>query len=131
MKKFLILLILCALPVIACSQQRVEGSQTIAWQGDSSIHEIAIQADGGEIIKLGQTASLQYEIDLEALGHHGVFTILIRAVEFTAPDMYDYTEWIRSDNEADVIMVDGVYMTFQMENRKMAIMPTLMRIIGE
>ena len=128
MRKVFVVLLFVLLPVLACSQTRVDSPQTVEWDGESSSHEVGIQTALDDVIILGETTDLEYYIDLDALGYFGEYVIMVRGVEFTAPDMYDYSEWIRSDTEADVIMIDGVAQTFTMINKKLAVKPAMIRL---
>ena len=128
MRKVFVVLLFVLLPVLACSQTRVDSPQTVEWDGDSSSHEVGIQTALGDVIILGVTIDHEYYVDLNELGLFGEYTVLVRGVEFTAPDMYDYSEWIRSDTEADVIMIDGVAQTFTMINKKLAVKPAMIRL---
>ena len=129
MKTLLILSALVLLPVLACAQERVQSPKTVEWNGEASYFQVAIQAIGGEIILLDEEVNaLEYYVDLQALGHYGLFAVLVRAVEFTEPDMLDYSGWARSDSDEDVILLDGVPVTFMIESRTPALKPIMIRI---
>jgi hypothetical protein len=110
MKKYIILIVLVILPVMACAQTVSTEPITIEWDSVTQDHEVAIQSGTGDIILLGETAANEYYIDLQSSGHYGVYTILIRGFVIFKDDRY-YTEWSRSDSTDDVIMVDGVPQT--------------------
>jgi len=129
MKRIALVIVLAFMvSVLACSQDRFDSPQTIEWDGESSSHEVAIQMGVDDIIILGETSELEYIVDLSALELYGVYAVLVRAVEFTEPDMFDYSDWIRSDSDEDVIMIDGVSQTFLIESRKPAVKPSMLRI---
>lgn len=113
MKKILVILVLAILPVLACSQAREESPVTIEWNGNSSQYQIGIQEQGSGYIDILETVNQkQYSIDLMSINKYGLFVVMVRGVEFTEPDMYSYSDWIRSDIDEDVIMVDGEPYTF-------------------
>ena len=128
MKRLFILIALVLLPVLSCAQDRFESPQNVEWDGESSAYEIAVQSGISEIITLGITTDKEYTIDLQEFGLYGVYAILVRAVEYTNPDLVDYSDWIRSDNELDVITIDGEYQTFLIINKKQAVKPSMIRI---
>ena len=127
MKRILILTALVLLPVLACSQTVVNSPQTIEWDGESSLHEIGIQSGIEDVIILGQTSDMEYLIDLQPLDYYGLFTILVRGVEEES-GYFDYSDWIRSDTDEDVIMLDGEPQLFQIVSIKPAVKPAMIRI---
>jgi len=128
MKRILLLTALVLLPVLACSQNRVDSPQTVTWNGESDLHEIGIQMGLDEIIILGDTADLEYLVDLQGLEIYGSFAILVRGKTFTEPDMWTVSEWLRSDIEGDVITIDGIPQTFKIDSALPAIKPAIIRI---
>lgn len=127
MKKFILLAVLVILPVLACSQTVLTEPTTIEWDGTASLHEVAIQRGIEDIVILGQTDTLEYFIDLQVLGYYGTFTILVRGIEEES-GYYDYSEWIRSDSDDDVILIDDTPQTFTYISIKPAEKPSLLRI---
>jgi len=126
-KKLILIAMLVSLPVLACSQTVATEPIDIEWDGEASSHEIAIQYGTEDIIILGSTTSMEYFIDLQSSGYYGNFVILVRGFE-ELDGYYDYSDWIRSDNEADVIMVDGIAQTFTYISIKPAVKPAMLRL---
>jgi len=128
-KRFLILAVLVViLPVLISCQERFESPQTIAWDGASENHEVAIQKGAEEPIILGEIDILEYTIDLDTLDLYGEYVILVRGVQYTDPDMDHRSDWIRSDNPDDVILRDGTPGTFTIINKQPAVKPTMIRV---
>ena len=131
MKRFLLLTVLVLLPVLACSHTVSLDPVDIEWDGTASNHQVAVQDGLKEIIILGETDVLEYHIDLQSLGHYGSFVILVRSFEEEG-EYRDYSEWIRSDIDEDVITIDGVAQTIVLISIKPAAKPTMIRIkVGE
>jgi len=126
--------LLLSLIVIACAAaQQYESPQTVEWDapavGFADSYEVAIQRDGsGDIAVIGSPVLAEFLVDLEALDLYGRYVILVRSVAFTAPDLYDYSDWIRSDTDADVMQVGGVPQTFTIERKRPAGAPVLLRV---
>ena len=127
MKKIILLAVLVLLPVLACSQAVASSPVTIEWDGGSSMHEIAIQKGLEDIIIIGETPDHEYLVNLQQLNIYGVYTVLVRGVEEES-GYFNYSDWIRSDNEEDVILIDGVAQVFQIVSIKTAIKPDMLRI---
>ena len=127
MKKIFILLILCFIPFLACSQTVTTEPITIEWDGEASSHEIGIQSGAEDIIVIGTTTAMEYFIDLQTSGYYGNYVILVRGVE-EIDGYFDYSDWIRSDTEEDVILIDGVYQTFSYISIKPAVKPAMIRV---
>jgi hypothetical protein len=126
-KAIILIAVLTFVSVFACAQTVSTDPVTIGWDGEASSHEIAVQSGTDDIIILDETTVLEYYIDLQSLGHYGSFIILVRGVE-EVDGYYDYSDWIRSDVEEDVIMIDGVAQTITLISIKPAAMPTMLRI---
>lgn len=127
MKRIIILLTLVVLPVLACSQTITTSPITIEWDGAAEIHEVGVQQGTDDIIILGDTAEMEYYINLQSKEIYGSFVVLVRGVSEES-GYYDYSEWIRSDTEEDVILIDGEYQTFMYISIKPAIKPEMLRI---
>lgn len=110
MKRIIIFLLLALLPLLACAQTVSTEPITVEWDGSAENHEVAIQSGDSDIISLGTTTVTEYYIDLQTVGYYGSFVILVRGFETNEGINY-YSEWIRSDREGDVIIVDGVAQT--------------------
>ena len=120
----IIIAVLALLPVFACAQTVSTDPVTITWSGESLIHEVAIQNGTDEIISLGIVPIKELYIDLKPLNHYGAFVILVRGVNEVNGIPY-YSEWIRSDVDEDVIIIDGVAQTIILVN---VAKPTMLRI---
>ena len=112
-KAILIIAVLALLPVFACAQTVETGPVTISWGGEESNHQVAIQQGTEEIIILDETDILEHYIDLQSLGHYGAFVVLVRSLIEVDGTPY-YSDWLRSDIEGDVIMIDGEAQLFML-----------------
>jgi len=137
MKRLLVLIALVLVASVVSCQQRYESPQAVAWdapvEGFVDYYEVGIQPiQGGDVVVIASPMLEEQLIDLDSVGVYGVFVILVRAATFTEPDLYDYSDWIRSDNEAvdntDVIWVDGEPQVFAIYLARPAGKPRILRI---
>lgn len=124
------LLILAALALVACTGAAVPSPATVEWdaptEGFADSYEVAVERLGVETI-IGAPVATEFVVDLEALDVYGKYVVKVRSVAETDGE-FDYSEWIRSDTDADVITVDGVAQTFVVTRLRPAGLPSMLRI---
>ena len=133
MKRSVIVFVMVMAAVLASCQDRLESPQTVAWDApadeSANYYEVALQPVGTTDVQIiGSADVVEFTVDLSAEGQYGRFVVLVRSVAVTEPDMEDRSEWIRSDDDVDVIEVDGVPRTFVIQRRRQATAPSMLRV---
>lgn len=138
MKRALLILAVGLVLAATASCQQIEYIRspiTIEWNQPSvpwgtDYWDVALLAtDEAEPQIIAQPAEQELYVDLEALGLVGAYAVLVRHVAVTVTDyVFDVSEWARSDNDGDVILVDDEPRVFVIYLERPAEKPTVLRV---
>lgn len=133
MRRLLLLLAVVLVAAVGSCQEYVPSPQTVEWDapttGFADRYEVGVQRNGtGEIQIIATTALPEMLVDLEALGLYGRYVVLVRSIAETEPDLVDVSDWARSDNPDDVILIDGEAVTFLIGRGRVAGVPAMLRV---
>lgn len=131
--KRVLLIVAVGLVLTACvpAQTRYLSPVWVDWEpvAEVTYYEVGLEpVGGGEIVVVANTTDPEYYVDLEALAMLGEFWVMARTYLETTPDLFDYSDWCRSDNPAHAIRPDGAVQTFTVARAQPALMPSLLRV---